>query len=210
MKKTYLLTAVCLLLAGCGSEIGLTSGEPVQTSAQTTYQTTAQTETQTTAQTTVQTAALTDASDTETVLPASDSSTAEEPGILSSSDDIGLYDTDGSGMNYSFTYNGESFSAVYTPDNWKIIDSYKITNKADIELICEALISVYPIHGADMESWRTPEDLAYEWMEHNAAYMLLVDNSKWKANVKDVDLNPEDQGKSGIQMALDRIGDRNT
>ena len=203
MKITILMTALCLLLAGCGNEIGMNSGGPAQTTVQSTANT-AQT-------TTVQTAAAQPSVSVseEQMSSSAESSIAEEPGLLSSPEDIGLYDIDGAGTNYAFIYNGETFSAVYTPDNWKIIDSYKITDKADIELICQALISVCPIHGADMESWRTPEDLAFEWMEHNAAYLMLPDSSRWKINVKDVDLNPEDQGKTGIQMALERMNNEN-
>ena len=198
MKRTIAAAAACLLLAGCGQEIGVNSDPAPAASASSTV---------TTQSTAVQTtASQTTASETTAAqISASDSSIAEEAGLLSSPDDIGLHDTDGGGMNYAFTYNGEVFSAIYTPDNWKIFNSYKITDLADIELICEALISVWPIHGADMESWRTADDLAFEWQEHNAAYMLLPDSSKWKTNVKDVDLNPKDQGKTGVEMALDRI-----
>ena len=204
MKKAVLVLAACML-AGCGTGIGASSDEPRQTSGTTAVTTSATTQT-TTASAPPQTAT---SKRTETS-PVTDSSEAETPGILTSPEEIGLYDTDGSGTNYTFTYNGEIFTAIYTPDNWKIIDSYKITLKADIVLICEALASAHPIHGADMESWRTPEDMAFEWQEHNAAYMMLPESSEWKINVKDVDLNPEDQGKTGVQMALERLNSRNS
>ena len=127
----------------------------------------------------------------------------KDSGLLSSTDDIGLTET-GEG-SYTFTYSGESYNAYYTTDNWKIVDSYKITNKNDMIIICKALSDIHPIHTNDYEGYRTPEDLAYEWEQHNTAYSVLPDSSKWKANAKDVDLDPKDQGKSFLQMARDRL-----
>ncbi len=129
-----------------------------------------------------------------------------EAGILISPEDIGLTDTDGNGQSYTFQYDGETFSAAYTPDKWKIYDSYKITNEADITIICQALIEEHQIHGVDMVSYRTPEDMAYEWLQHNIAYALLSDDSSFKSHAKDVDLNPEDQGKSFEDFYKDRTG----
>ncbi|MBR4211229.1 MAG: hypothetical protein IKR84_02420, partial [Oscillibacter sp.] len=80
----------------------------------------------------------------------------EESGKLSSVEDIGLHAVDDSGKNYAFSYNQEEFSAQYTPDNWKIMDSYKITDMGDITVICQALSDAHPVHGRDMESFRTP------------------------------------------------------
>ena len=117
-------------------------------------------------------------------------------GVLNSVEDIDLQDTDGKEKNYTFEYKGDTYKAVYTTDNWKIIDSYKIRNKNDIAVICEALIEVHPIHGRDMQSYRTVEDLVYEWTQHNYAYDLLPAENDWKSHAKDVDLNPEDQGKN--------------
>ena len=113
--------------------------------------------------------------------------------ILSSVDDIGLSvsDTD----TCYFTYDGESFKAVYTPDNWTIYDSYRVRNSRDMKIICEALIAIHPIHGSDMVSYRTADDMAYEWLQHNIAYEFLPDSS-YKQSAKDVDLDPQDQGKS--------------
>ncbi|MBR6337680.1 MAG: hypothetical protein IKR76_08125, partial [Ruminococcus sp.] len=108
--------------------------------------------------------------------------------------------------SFTFVCGGETFNAYYTPDNWKIIDSYKITKKADMVTICTALSEIHPIHNKDYTGYREPDDLAYEWEQHNIAYELLPDSSKWKQNTKDVDLDPKDQGKSFIDMAKDRLG----
>ena len=138
----------------------------------------------------------------------------DEEGILSDPSDINLHDVDGKGKNYAFTYDGEEYSAVYTKDNWKIINSYKIANNEDMKIICSALIEEHPVHGSDMESYRTPDDMAYEWEQHNVAYAFLPDDNRWKARTKDVDLNPEDQGLSfteiyerqtGKQMTIDEL-----
>lgn len=134
--------------------------------------------------------------------------TTSEPSptaLLSSTADIWLYDIDGEGCRYSFRYCNEDFSAYYTPDNWCILNSYKITNKTDIEIICQALAEVHPIHSADYTDWRTPQDMAYEWSQHNIAYSLLPDDSEWKESAKDVDIDPPDQGKSVYQIFKDRI-----
>ena len=130
----------------------------------------------------------------------------EESGKLSSVEDVGLYAVDETGKNYAFSYNQEEFLARYTPDNWKIVDSYKITDTDDIVIICQALLDVHPVHGRDMESFRTPEDMAFEWLQHNVAYAFLPDDSPWKQNAKDVDLNPADQGKTFQEMYEDRTG----
>lgn len=119
---------------------------------------------------------------------------------INSVGDIELKDVDGKNRNYNFTYNNETYIAVYTTDNWHINDSYKITNELDITLICQALINEHKVHGRDMVSYRTAEDMAYEWLQHNLAYQFLPNESPWKNNAKDVDLNPADQGKDLIQM----------
>ena len=131
---------------------------------------------------------------------------AEKSGKLSSVEDIELHAVDETGKNYAFSYNQEEFSARYTPDNWKIVDSYKITDTDDITIICQALSDVHPVHGRDMESFRAPEDMAFEWLQHNIAYALLPDDSPWKRNAKDVDLNPADQNKTFEEMYEDRTG----
>lgn len=126
----------------------------------------------------------------------SSGSNSSVKGILSSVNDINFHDVDGASKNYSFTYNGSDFQAVYTTDNWKVRDSYLITNNDDITIICEALIGAHPVHGKDMVSYRTKEDMAYEWQQHNLAYTFLPEGNRWKNKAKDVDLNPEDQGLS--------------
>ena len=85
-------------------------------------------------------------------------------------------------------------------------DSYKITNKNDIAIICQELINIHPIHGKDMKSFRKIDDLVYEWLQHNIAYNNLPENSKWKDNVKSVDLDPADQGRSLKEIYEARTG----
>ncbi|MBP3274595.1 MAG: hypothetical protein J6L93_06295, partial [Butyrivibrio sp.] len=103
--------------------------------------------------------ALSDAA-SEALSTVDSSSTA---GILKSAADIELTDTDGNGKNYHFYYAGDDFTAIYTTDNWKVKNSYKIHSEADMIIICQALIDEHPVHGKDMESYRTAEDMAYEW-----------------------------------------------
>ena len=148
-----------------------------------------------------------------------------EPGILSGVDDVALTDLTGAGTDYAFIYDGIPYSAQYTPDNWEIRDSYKITNAMDMAIICQALINEHPIHGKDMVSYRTCDDMAYEWMQHNVAYGLLkswnnetangaaeqtvesgTDYDSWMNSVKNVDLDPKDQGKSYRDLYEDRTG----
>ena len=57
-----------------------------------------------------------------------------------------------------------------------------------------------------MKSYRTVDDLVYEWQQHNLAYTILPDDNSWKEHAKDVDLNPDDQGKSLEEMYEDRTG----
>lgn len=128
--------------------------------------------------------------------------------VLKSTRDINLRDTDGKKTNYLFTYKNEDFTAIYTKDNWKIKNSYKITNGQDIAYICKALIDVHPIHGKDMKSYRTVDDLVYEWQQHNLAYNLLPDDNSWKSHAKDVDLDPDDQGKSIAEIYEARTGSK--
>lgn len=125
---------------------------------------------------------------------------------LNTTTEINLYDVDGKKSNYVFTYKDEQYKATYTRDNWHIEDSYKITNKKDIAAICEALIEIHPIHGKDMQSYRTVDDLVYEWEQHNLAYLLLPKNNPWKKYAKDVDLDPADQGRSIEEMYKARTG----
>lgn len=130
----------------------------------------------------------------------------EEKKELASTSDINLYDSDGKGKNYLFTYKEEKYKAIYTKDNWHIIDSYKIKNKNDMIIICQALIDIHKIHGKDMKSYRTAEDMAYEWLQHNIAYEILPEENSWRKNAKDVDLDPEDQGKNIKEIYEARTG----
>ena len=126
--------------------------------------------------------------------------------ILSSTEDINLYDVDGAGVNYAFTYNGQEFRALYQYDCWTIYDSYKITNKDDLEIICQALIDVHPVHGKDMVSYRTAEDMAYEWDQHNLAFKYLPEDNSYRESAANVDLDPYDQGRSFEEIYEDRTG----
>ncbi|MGX8773950.1 MAG: hypothetical protein ACSW8G_02705 [Bacillota bacterium] len=137
-----------------------------------------------------------------------EATTAQSSGFerLSSAEDIGLYDVDGAGTNYAFMYHDEEFSATYLPDNWTIYDSYKITDRRDMIIICEALTDVHAIHGSDMVSYRTPEDMAYEWKQHNLACNFLSEDSQWRQSAENVDFDPADQGKSLKEMFDDRTG----
>ncbi len=145
---------------------------------------------------------------TEMAQPATEPETEPRfPSLITSAADIALYDPDGQGWNYVFTYNGENFSVDYEYDNWHITDSYKIRNHDDIVIICQALADIHPIHGADLESYRTAEDMAYEWEQHNMAYNLLPEDSQWKGSAKDVDIDPKDQGKSMYQLFKDRLSE---
>lgn len=108
--------------------------------------------------------------------------------------------------NYEFIYNNEIFKVLYVTDTWKIYNSYKIINSSDIKKICQSLIDIHPIHGVDMVSYRTADDMAYEWLQHNLAYEILPEGNSFKESAKDVDLDPKDQGKSLVEIYEDRTG----
>ena len=191
MRKAGRFTAVsafaAVLLAGCGAAAG-SSGQSDETTSPFAMTTPEVQE---------------DPQMTESAQQSSATAAQVSVQLLESAEDIAL--TDEGGDRFTFTYGGEEFEAIYTPDNWKIMYSYKIRNKADMTIICKALLDVHPVHGRDYESFRTPEDCAYEWEQHNTAYDMLPETSPYKANTRDVDLNPEDQGKSFIEMAGDRL-----
>lgn len=128
-------------------------------------------------------------------------------GELSSVDDVALVPLDDYGYGYVFTYGGEEFSAYFDTYSWRVYDSYKITNHSDIVTICQALINEHPVYGADWASWRTADDMAYEWEQHNLAWQMLPANSHWRDDAKDVDLNPDDQGKSFRELYESRTGE---
>ena len=189
-KQLALLSAaVMCVLSGCNKVTFTENTAAVTTEAVTTVPVTEEATT---------TAAPTDATESITEYTAYDTS------LLSSPEDIGLHDTDGNGVDYIFSYGGEEFFALYEPDNWHITDSYKIEDEDDILLICQALISVHPIHSADMQSYRAAEDMAFEWHQHNLAYSLLPDSSEWTSNAKDVDLDSKDEGKGLFNFLMDR------
>ena len=189
IQLALLSAAVMSVLSGC-NKVTFTENTAAMTTEAVTVPTTEEATT---------TAAPTDATESITEYTAYDAS------LLSSPEDIGLHDTDGNGVDYIFSYGGEEFFALYEPDNWHITDSYKIEDEDDILLICQALISVHPIHSADMQSYRAAEDMAFEWHQHNLAYSLLPDSSEWKSNAKDVDLDSKDEGKGLLDFLMDRL-----
>ncbi|PWJ10807.1 acid shock protein [Ruminococcus flavefaciens] len=191
MKKQLALlsAAVMSVLSGC-NKVTFTENTAAVTTEAVTVPTTEEA---------ITTAAPTDVTESITEYTAYDAS------LLSSPDDIGLHDTDGNGVDYIFSYGGEEFYALYEPDNWHITDSYKIEDEDDILLICQALISVHPIHSADMQSYRAAEGMAFEWHQHNLAYNHLPDSSEWKSNAKDVDLDSKDEGKGLFNFLMDRL-----
>ena len=140
----------------------------------------------------------------ENTVKAQSSNTSEEKNQTVKK--IELHDLDGQNTNFSFQYNGKTYTAKYTKDNWKIVDSYTINKKEDMEVICEALIDIHPIHGKDMVAYRTSDDMVTEWKLHNYIYNMLPEDSRWKNNAKDVDFNPQDQGLSLEEMYKIRTG----
>lgn len=126
-----------------------------------------------------------------------------EKGKLSSAADLAL--TDLGGGKYSFNYDGKTFSAAYTADNWHIPNSYRITSFEDMVTICGALKELHPIHGKDMVSYREPEDMAYEWLQHNIAYEIIPEGFPGKSNARDVDIDPKDQGRDVFDLMLSRL-----
>ena len=136
----------------------------------------------------------------------SSSKSGESAGILTSTADINLTSADGGTKNYTFTYDGETYKAKHTADHWTIYDSYKINSKSDMMIICQALIDLYPVHGSDMVSYRTAEDMTFEWQQHNIGYIFLGEKSEWASHLKDVDFDPADQGKSFDEIYKDRTG----
>ena len=201
MKKKLTILAAAVLLSGCGTAMTEMPAENMTEAA-------AETVTETVTETETQTEPAETETETETVTEPPAPEIETDGDLLSSPEDIGLTDIDGGNTNFEFTYAGEVFTAQYTPDNWKIIDSYRIVNTNDMKIICRALIEVNPIHGSDMQSYRTAEDLAYEWTQHNIAYELLPEDSEWKSHAKDVDLNPEDQDKGLYELFLSRTGEQ--
>ncbi|MBE5830251.1 MAG: hypothetical protein E7306_00750 [Butyrivibrio sp.] len=133
-------------------------------------------------------------------------SSGESAGLLTSTADINLTSADGGTKNYTFVYDGETYKAKHTADHWTIYDSYKINSKSDMMIICQALIDLYPVHGSDMVSYRTAEDMTFEWQQHNIGYIFLGEKSEWASHLKDVDFDPADQGKTFDEIYKDRTG----
>ncbi len=125
---------------------------------------------------------------------------------LESADDINL--RSGGDGYYYFTYNGEDYRALYSYSTWTIYNSYKITNKHDIKIICQALIDVHPVPSRDWQSYRTADDMAYEWDQHNKIYLIAPEGSRTKERTRNVDLDPEDQGKSYKDLYDENLGNR--
>ena len=117
---------------------------------------------------------------------------------------IELLDIDGKQTNYTFTYDGEEYVTWFKEDTWHIVDSYKITNEDAMIEICEALMNEHKIPSKDRKSYREIDDLVYEWKQHNIIYEMLPNSSKWKSHAKDVDLDPDDQGKSFKELYYSR------
>ena len=136
----------------------------------------------------------------------SESGGDDVPEKLTSTEDIGLYDVDGAETSYVFTYRGEEFHAQYLYDNWTVYDSYKITDEDDMNIICQALIDTHTVHGSDLESFRTAEDMTYEWEQHNLACKYLPEDSSWRYSAENVDFDPYDQGRSFKEIYEDRTG----
>ena len=120
--------------------------------------------------------------------------------------EIKLKDTDGSKTTYTFEYKDETFTAMFKNECWKIVDSYKIKNSNVMNLVCEALIKEHPVLGKDKTSYRTVGDMVYEWVQHNLAYSMLSEESEFKERAKDVDFDPDDQGRTFMEIYENRTG----
>ncbi|MBR4530604.1 MAG: hypothetical protein IKO80_10065 [Lachnospiraceae bacterium] len=109
---------------------------------------------------------------------------------------------------YTFSCGDQEYSAVYTKDHWKIIDSCGILSTRDMRVICDALISEHPVHGSDKASFRSAQDMAFEWLQHNQVCELITTENPMYAAVKDVDFDPADQGRTYMELIADRLGVR--
>ena len=85
-------------------------------------------------------------------------------------------------------------------------DSYKITNKKDMKIICQALSDEHQVPSRDGQSYRTAEDMAYEWDQHNKIHMVAPEDSATRERTKNVDLDPEDQGKTYKDLYNENLG----
>ena len=132
--------------------------------------------------------------------------TSTTPGLLSSAEDLNIAPVGDKDGYYSFTYDGRECTAIHTTDHWRIIDSYEINSEADMLIICQALIDLHQIHGKDMVSYRTADDMVYEWEVHNLAYFLVEDDDPMKERLKDVDFDPKDQGCTFDEIYYNHTG----
>ena len=123
---------------------------------------------------------------------------------LISSEDINLR-TD-NGYDYTFTLHGTDFRALYTYNSWRIYDSWKIMNPFDIMHVCTVLSDEHPVPSRDYQSYRTPSDMTYEWVQHNIAYLELPEDNHWRNDARNVDLDPRDQGRTFKEYYQDRTG----
>ena len=199
---------ISLMTSGCGEKIGSNALSPSETTAaQTTATTTTATTTTTTTPRTTTTTKTTTITTTD-ITEETETEETEAAGLLSSADDLELTDLNGEDWDFEFVYGDRTFEAIYTAysERWTIKDSYLIHNRDDMKIICEALIEIHPIHGRDYVSYRTPEDMVYEWGQHNLAYNVLPDNNRWRDHARDVDFDPEDQGRSLYDMFMARKG----
>lgn len=135
---------------------------------------------------------------------------ADEPTISDKDFEVTYDGKDDYAENYSFTYGGETFTVHYTPysgGDWKVVDSYKITNKADMVLICEKLHRLHKIEGR-ITRYRTAKDMADEWEIHDQGYVLAKNYGMDSAvaRLKDVDMDKKDQGKTFDDFVKDFLG----
>lgn len=133
-----------------------------------------------------------------------------EDGVVNTLDLVGmmrilkldLHCTDSINSNYQFTYNGKTYTAVYTENrgkglyNWKIIDSYSIAGMNDMLLICQLLKDRHPIptSAVDGINFRSADNMAKEWDAHNYVYSIMPAGSSWSNRAKDVDIDPTGDG----------------
>ena len=129
-----------------------------------------------------------------------------QTGLLTSAEDLALTAQDDHCKNYTFTYDNKEYTAIHTTDHWKIKNSYDINIEADMYIICQALIDLHQIHGKDMVSYRTADDMVYEWEVHNLAYAMISDDDPMKSHVRDVDFDPQDQGCNYEEIYYNHTG----
>ena len=159
--KRLIITAAALLICGCSdsddtsSSAGISAAADSPAAVTTTTVTTVPPEQPMNSELPDESETVTTASQTVTSAPtqttASASSAKQDKPLTA--DDLGFKNVDSIGSKYEFTYGGEVFTAIYTPDNWKIIDSYKIEKESDILLVCKILVAEHPVHGKDMISF---------------------------------------------------------